>query len=441
MKKHLFYTLLMLISLTGCNAAKANPEAEEVEEGLPVINLSENVKEVSALNLSDAASEVKIVKLETSGKSLLSNIDKLQVTDNEIWIKHMRDQHIYRFSHDGKFLNLVGQVGQGPTEYTMIWDFFVDDKAKEIFIISTYQSIKVYDYNGNFKREVSNKRIDQLFSLTPGKIIKYNNQFLLSQNLPVLTKIDNPQKTLWSIAMVDNKFENTKLFKNPAHEGIESELVNNGVDVNGTINYNNELSTEIDYNEGLLTFKLPGTDTIYVFDDMQKGLKPLYAISTNEKKGNYAEINKWVKDRKDFNYFTIASYIPTKDYIYLVCSKGEEVYTYCYDKRTSSVKRARRQEKIVERRNPYMDLFGKPHLRLPRPFILTNDITGGDFEMNYRSFGKFWVQVLNPGSSDFEKYEADLKKSPDAPHKKQLLDVISKTSEDDNPILLITVLK
>ena len=88
-----------------------------------------------------------------------------------------------------------------------------------------------------------------------------------------------------------------------------------------------------------------------------------------------------------------------------------------------------------------MDLFGKPHLRLPRPFILANDITGGDFEMNYRSFGKFLVQVLNPGSSDFEKYVADLKKSPDAPHKKQLLDVISKTSEDDNPILLIAVLK
>ena len=76
MKKHLFYSLLMLISLMGCNAAKANPEtevAEEDEEGLPVINLSENIKEVSALNLSDAAERVEIVKLETMDKILLSD--------------------------------------------------------------------------------------------------------------------------------------------------------------------------------------------------------------------------------------------------------------------------------------------------------------------------------------------------------------------------------
>ncbi len=437
--KPLVFNILSFFIIWGCS--HHNSEANTADNGLGIIDLNNSVVSTNNLSLSDAASQVKIVKLETSGKSLLSNIDKLQVTDNDIWIKHMRDQHIYRFSHDGRFLNLVGEVGQGPSEYISVWDFLVDDKSKEIYVISPIQSIKVYGYDGYFKREVTSKFFHQLFSANLGKVIKYNNQFMLSQNLPVtMNRFDISTDSLWSIALVNEKFDKTKIFKNPIHKGIEVELIKNRVGET-TMNYNNELSTEIDYNQGLLTFKLPGTDTIYIFDEIQKGLKPLYAISTNEKKGNYAEINKWVKDRKDFDYFTIASYIPTKDYIYLVCSKGEEVYTYCYDKRNSSVKKTRRQEKIVERRNPYMDMFGKPHLRLPRPFILTNDITGGDFEMNYRSFGKFWVQVLNPGSSDFEKYVADLKKSSDAPQKQQLLDVIAKTREDDNPILLIAVLK
>ena len=123
MKKHLFYSLLMLMSLMGCNSAKANPEAEvveEVQEGLPVINLSENVKEVSALNLSDAAERVEIVKLETTNKSILSNLRHIQVTNSDIWITHYKDQYVYRFSRDGKFKNRVGKIGQGPEEYTRL---------------------------------------------------------------------------------------------------------------------------------------------------------------------------------------------------------------------------------------------------------------------------------------------------------------------------------
>ena len=119
MKKHLFYSFLMLISLTGCNAAKANPEAEgaeEVEEGLPVINLSENVKEVSALNLSDAVERVEIVKLETSEKLLLSNVEKVEITDDNIYVSTMRSVSVYRFTRDGKFLNTIGKRGQGPGE-------------------------------------------------------------------------------------------------------------------------------------------------------------------------------------------------------------------------------------------------------------------------------------------------------------------------------------
>ena len=48
---------------------------------------------------------------------------------------------------------------------------------------------------------------------------------------------------------------------------------------------------------------------------------------------------------------------------------------------------------------------------------------------------------LQPGTEDYEKYVEDLKASPSAPQKQQLLDVIAKTGEEDNPILLIAVLK
>ncbi len=125
----------------------------------------------------------------------------------------------------------------------------------------------------------------------------------------------------------------------------------------------------------------------------------------------------------------------------MVCSKGEQIMTYSYDKKNHTVRQVKRQGKIVARDTPFKSFFGKPHLNFQRHYILNNDITGGEFKLDYRSSGQFWVQVLNPGSSDYEKYEADLKKSPAAPQKQQLLDVIAKTGEEDNPILLIAVLK
>ena len=50
---------------------------------------------------------------------------------------------------------------------------------------------------------------------------------------------------------------------------------------------------------------------------------PQYAIFTDEEKGDYEATHLWFKDRKAFDYFSIFSYYPTKDFVYLIGSKGE----------------------------------------------------------------------------------------------------------------------
>ena len=49
---------------------------------------------------------------------------------------------------------------------------------------------------------------------------------------------------------------------------------------------------------------------------------PQYVICTGEEKGDYEVTHLWFKERKAFDYFSIISYYPTKDFIYLVGSKG-----------------------------------------------------------------------------------------------------------------------
>lgn len=445
MKKHLFYSLLMLISLMGCNAAKANPEAEgaeEAEEGLPVINLSENVKEVSALNLSDAAERVEIVKLETSDKVFLSNVEKVEITDDNIYVSTMRSVSVYRFTRDGKFLNTIGKRGQGPGEYITLVDFLIDNDTKEIYIETGSQGILVFDFEGHLKRYANKEWPEKLFDGGYAKLVVYKGNYLVFRNIPVL-QMFHPNDPLWSVAITDNTFTKQKIFKNPAHIGHEKDILSDEHRGHGEgwYQYWREELTTVDFTNNELTFKLPDTDTIYVYETSTQTYKPKYSIYTGEEKGDYELMHEWVKQRKSFDYYTYGSYHPTPTSIYFIGSKGEQIYTYRYDKTSHSVSMVKRKGIITERKDPFVQHYGRPLLRLERNFILTNDINGGDFLAKFRSNGRYWIQPLIPGSSDYEKFVEDLKASPAAPQKQQLLDVIAKTGEEDNPILLIAVLK
>ena len=189
-----------------------------------------------------------------------------------------------------------------------------------------------------------------------------------------------------------------------------------------------------------MTLKYPDTDTIYCYDDATNQLLPQYAIFTDEEKGDYEATHLWFKDRKAFDYFSIKSYYPTKDFIYLVGSKGEEVYTYCYNKKDGSVRLQKRQSAITERDVPW---FSFPLRQMKRDFVLDNDLGGGDFTVDSRSSGKYWIDILEPGS-DENWIDIDQIKSStviDESKKKELIRVLESVTEDSNPILMIATLK
>ena len=169
-------------------------------------------------------------------------------------------------------------------------------------------------------------------------------------------------------------------------------------------------------------------------------LLPQYAIFVDEEKGDYEATHLWFKDRKAFDYFSIFSYYPTKDFIYLIGSKGEEVYTYCYNKKDGGVRLQKRQSAINEQAVPW---FSFPFLGMKRSFVLNNDLCGGDFTVDSRSSGKYWIDILEP-SSDENWIDIDQIKSStviDESKKKELIQVLESATEDSNPILMIATLK
>ena len=432
-----YILLLLVITLLGCSSNKKQEMTSKLK--IPVINLSKNVSSVPSLLLSEVAEKLEIVPLEMTDESVLSDITEMQVTDHNIWIDHGREFYIYRFSRTGKFLNKIGSIGQGPGEYTTYSTFLVDEDKKEVYIIANTNGVLAYDFEGNFKRKIVDiQTILQLFSSVYDQYILNNQKFFATQNFALYRPID--KDSLWSFVSLGDDFQKKKYFKNPAHVGKEELIIANRANMDRMVNYWREYLTSMDTYNGQLTLKYPDTDTIYCYDDATNQLLPQYAIFTDEEKGDYEATHLWFKDRKSFDYFSIFSYYPTKDFVYLIGSKGEEVYTYCYNKKDGSVRLQKRQSTITERDVPW---FSFPLRQMKRDFVLDNDLGGGDFTVDSRSSGKYWIDILEP-SGDENWIDIDQIKSStviDESKKKELIQVLESATEDSNPILMIATLK
>ena len=432
-----YILLLLVITLLGCSSNKKQEMTSKLK--IPVINLSKNVSSVPSLLLSEVAEKLEIVPLEMTDESVLSDITEMQVTDHNIWIDHGREFYIYRFSRSGKFLNKIGSIGQGPGEYTTYSTFLVDEDKKEVYIIANTNGVLAYDFEGNFKRKIVDiQTILQLFSSVYDQYILNNQKFFATQNFALYRPID--KDSLWSFVSLGDDFQKKKYFKNPAHVGREEQIIANRANMDRMVNYWREYLTSMDTYNAQLTLKYPDTDTIYCYDDATNQLLPQYAIFTDEEKGDYEATHLWFKDRKAFDYFSIFSYYPTKDFVYLIGSKGEEVYTYCYNKKDGSVRLQKRQSAITERDVPW---FSFPLRQMKRDFVLDNDLGGGDFTVDSRSSGKYWIDILEP-SGDENWIDIDQIKSStviDESKKKELIQVLESATEDSNPILMIATLK
>ena len=415
-------------------SCKSNPE--QSESTTPIINLSERVTEVPNLFLSDAVEKVEIVPLETTNESLLKTINLIEITDESIFV-YQTGAEILRFSHDGKFMNKVGKKGQGPGEYIYIDGFQIDENKSEIYVITTANGVLVYDYEGTFKRKaIDHTDLKTLFSSIINKqYLLSNERFFFTQTLPFTKPVT--KDSIWSVSVTDKQFQIKNTFCNPAYQE-QIETINKNLAGKGN-NYLTDYPISMDSYHNEITLKYSDTDTIFVYDMSTQQLKPQYSIYSKEDKGAYVETHLWLKERSAFDYFSIYSYYPTKDFIYLISSKNDEIYTFAYNKKDATVKLSRKQGTIIERKLPW----NTTHRRLDRPFILTNDICGGEFNIRYRSQGKYWIDIQ---ALNYEEYLVDTEKLASSPvkneqNKQALLDTFKQLNEDSNPVLLIAKLK
>ena len=93
-------------------------------------------------NLSEIATDVQYIPLETSPEALLRFVNYLKATNNKFYINTVRE--ILCFDNSGKFLYKLDQQGRGPNEYVYLSDYDIKPE-KNLMIVLTRG--KLYFYN------------------------------------------------------------------------------------------------------------------------------------------------------------------------------------------------------------------------------------------------------------------------------------------------------
>jgi hypothetical protein len=148
----LFPTFLLSIILVSCHpVTNRNDQQGEIHLPIDPAHLPPFAK------LSELVKSVRLIPLETSKNSLIGYTNKIFVGENSILISTQGNSpEIFHFTSNGKFLNKIGNQGQGPGEFSDISNLEVIQDSSCVYIQGwRMRKILQYSFDGKFTREIS----------------------------------------------------------------------------------------------------------------------------------------------------------------------------------------------------------------------------------------------------------------------------------------------
>jgi len=139
MNKTLLIYPILIIFLFSC-------ASRSTDEGYPVLKAS---LEETNTSLYDIFEKIEIIPLEALDHSLIKSISKIKYYDGIYYVLDKAMNRILFFDDNGKYLNKIDAVGNGPGEYPFVNDFNIDIANRQIEILAVLTILK-YDLNGSY---------------------------------------------------------------------------------------------------------------------------------------------------------------------------------------------------------------------------------------------------------------------------------------------------
>lgn len=230
MRHYFFLHIGLILSLS------VNCLSSQAQTTIPFAKGIETKKEIK---LSEVASEIKYIPLETTAESLLGQ-EILDVTLAGGYLFVSDYKKLFQFTPEGKFVRQIGKVGQGPGEYTeSILGVSYNETLKEVYLSDPRQKkLHVYSFDGTFLRDINMDGREYVRLQDKGCFYAIYNDFLYDK-----------QKKGKELIVFDEKGKELYSFRFRPKEGVRYPGINFTLPIIYTyrdaIYYKNPLETEI----------------------------------------------------------------------------------------------------------------------------------------------------------------------------------------------------
>lgn len=135
--------VLFILFLCACKS----PDLQTIEEGCTRERIDLDQKQ--ELSMYELFSAMEIIPLETTKASVLGNpLRKIVVNKGLFYILDYKQDAIVVFDSQGKYLRKIDKYGNGPEEYTHLYDFGFNRFDGNLELMSAAGYINVYDSLG-----------------------------------------------------------------------------------------------------------------------------------------------------------------------------------------------------------------------------------------------------------------------------------------------------
>lgn len=402
-------TVILLSFLFSCSLFK-----KKQNEAIETIDLTEGIVNKKPHNLSEIAKDIDLIKLETTEECLIGKIyQTFFVSDKIIIIDKDQQQSgknyngiVLVFNRDGKFLNKIGSRGKGPGEYSNINAATVDRKNEHFYISDMGSKWMKYDLSGNFIKESKLPFWANRFQIFDDKIYFYFNPTTRDQN-------DNYYFSICDLELNEIK----KVLKcNTGRGSLGSKVL---YKTEGQMRYWNILNHDTVYNV-----------------DKEFGLSAKYYLEYPDKVPYEYLIDVFGKLNNNIHLTRFSYLRETKEYIF------------------ASLIYKRRDSRVVFRKEDGF-VFGPENHNWETMYTnyghgFNNDLNGGlpfwpvnkiDDKTVYSHFNildfKEYIKERKEHIDDGTYEELNIKLSK---KQEELEEMISNSSESDNPVLVIVTL-
>ena len=384
MKQIIFFIIILLCYCSRKEESKVN-----------VIDLLTPVTD-KLTNLSDIATVVDYIPLQTIDSSLLSRINTVKVRGNYLYISTFEE--VFCYNKVGRYLFKLNKKGRGPEEYILMKDFDIDHKSTLLAVLSISQILLFRQTENGF---IFQNRILLLGS--PSKISFTGNS---SNILLQYSNEDGTKPFAMEIINLNGKSLLTwpNYMKYTSKDGVVVKTIYENI----SFSFDNNLYLKELQNDTL--FRLTKNNTLesfLVFNTNRNRVTPEARAN-----GNYYSDHI-------YEYIRISKIFGSERYIY---------YSYSFNKINSNV---------------IHDQISKKNYKVLDKEFLEDDISGGvNFEPKSCSEGLLfsWVDALTLKKHiEGEIFINSIVKYPEK--KEALKELADSLNETDNPVLIVVTPK